>query len=345
MASFQATHPDFRNITRDQFVSYFDFSYKELVHPIASSRVCSGRDAIEFFAGLYDLWDTEKQALMPLEFGQLEILYLRHRTQMGHFVDGIKNFNMERELSVRGKTFLDEVTLMQNILWAGYAQLHLMGYVQAQSGTFHCGLMPFENSDVLAKWYGGSLIQDPRKGSLRLVARTAFANIMDFLFHRIRFNKLVRRGYELLKEKSVEGPNGIMHGTTYFEPYMTIVDFARSQMQLHVHPSRYHTFWNNGGLRKNICECLEYSKVDDIVDFKASEGYVAFEHHLYFQDKDKWWEHWDPHKPSNKMANVYIDSELDTRPVRNNLMELAQEPERRASALGVFVSNAKLHRY
>ena len=100
---------------------------------------------------------------------------------MMHMVDGLKNYDLERRRSSRGKEYLSEVTTMQNVLWAGFSSLHLMGYVQAQSSTYHCGVLPFENSEVLSIWYGGNTKQNPQKPSLRAVARSAFANIMDFL--------------------------------------------------------------------------------------------------------------------------------------------------------------------
>ena len=132
---------DWREISRYQFEGYFDHHYNQLVTPITDPRFSSGNQAIEFFANLYNLWDEEnKRPTAPLEYGQPAPCYRRQRVTMMHMVDGLKNYNLERRRSSRGKEYLSEVTTMQNVLWAGFSSLHLMGYVQAQSGTYHCGV-------------------------------------------------------------------------------------------------------------------------------------------------------------------------------------------------------------
>ena len=51
---------------------------------------------------------------------------------------------------------------------------------------------------------------------------------------------------------------------------------------------RFHAFWSNVSLRRNIVDALTKAEVDDFPDYKPTNGFVSFRCHLYDQRNDRW---------------------------------------------------------
>ena len=155
-------HPiqwDLTNQSFIDFIKFYDLFYQEFVSPITDPQSDVKLNYVEFFARYFRFWDLESRCIKGFSYEDVDQRSKEFLGQMQVFENGIKMYKLHKKWTSRKKTYREEMTTMRNLMWAGMSFLHLIGYVQNQSGTFNAANnVTFQNSELLKQWIGGKLV-------------------------------------------------------------------------------------------------------------------------------------------------------------------------------------------
>lgn len=310
--------------SREDFIEAFNRTYYELIGVYQDSN---NADYLNGFAKIYNVWNKDRSKVDYIDYKTLydSNVYLRNLLY-DNFSDGIKQFNLAATVTARGHphTYEDELIRMQRVFYLGYVMLLAQGFLQSEVDITSAVSSQYDNSEVLQTFLGGKLTI--KNGKPVLAKRSAFSKILNSCFQKIRQLKLKRKEGNFMKERRVKGPNGNSYGMSYHEIHCPIEKYFDKYVPKDVDPERFHLIWGNRNLRTNVVQCLLNIEDPDLPDLVPQRGIISFRSHLYNAHTDTWWAHWDPHKPSHLVASVFIDAELDTRPIHVSVLELMKNP-------------------
>ena len=105
--------PTWKGMTIGDFEDLFHQTYEQFQKLLARQN-----DRLQWYASMFGMWDAERGVIQILDYGQLQSTY-NHFHELLHytFVEGVKNFNLETELTPRNKTYLTETIEMMDFLW------------------------------------------------------------------------------------------------------------------------------------------------------------------------------------------------------------------------------------
>ena len=302
------------------FVHNFDQLYRAFALDNLNSQNTLGK--IQYLAKLYRVWDTDRQTLKIVEYARLQELYKSYNKRIKDIYLEMKKLNLNQMQTARGPThtYEREWARMSRMIYEGYVTLCAWFLYESDRAISSEQKWTLENVEELKSFTNTDKIRH-----VKLKKDNNFRIIFNMCLSKVKQLKLVRRDEWFLRERQMEGPDGILYGTSYYEKFCEIKKLLADMQAYGQTQQLFDLYWGAQGIKSAVDNCLMFSQDCNLVDYKIMYGVVAFKSHLYYAPHDQWWSHWDPHKPTQFMAITYIDSELDTRPVVNSCMDLAYD--------------------
>ncbi|AYV86461.1 MAG: putative superfamily III helicase [Sylvanvirus sp.] len=315
--------PDMRPHLRSFFHQY-EYTYavimelSKLEHSVAIVRI----------ATFFDLWDDDNNTFLSdaLDYRKLEqrckgqvaaltslqeqaITYKLIQTPMSH------TFTTARG---GGTEYGSEFVQMKRTLYEAIGLLSFHVMMRMEGGSVRGNMKSFEESDHVSDYL--------LKTNKQEKPQSPFARIYLYVIKQVRKLELVRRKEHFLREKMWMDPTTQkVYGTCYYEIYDTIEDFVGGLMNKDTQYELWDMYYSKQSVRAAVIYALTFGKDSDLKDHRGEWGLVAFRRHLYCAVLETAWLHCDPEKPKQFMAQVYIDDELDTRPIHKSCMEMERD--------------------
>jgi len=295
---------------------------------------------IRFSFRLYNAWDEEKDRVKLVSRDQAYSTYRRHKYCLDQIYSTIMSLGLKDEITHRGtSTYIQEWTRMTRLLYMSYINLvvnHIMAIDRSGSSPQHHS---FERCTEVQDFLEKNLFKSKSKNRV-----APFRVMFNSCLKTIQRLKLIRRKNEFLIQTYVNEPHSDqIHGTSYYRKYCEVKNFMSELQSSGDQKEMFDLYWGKANIRSSVENCLEHSKDSNLVDYRVMPGVVSFKSHLYYGPEDKWWYHWDHKKPNNYHSICYIDDELDTREIKNSIMELAHHPK--TGELNPLVSLFRTQKY